>query len=114
MDVEPRPHARPVADDRQLAPPDELNEGLGRTGSIEVAVANHDPFGRTEHRLLHKLNRREALPLRSSWIRIERIGFRLHRAALLDVGPSGVALRDDALDSRRTGRRQQILGVTRA
>jgi hypothetical protein len=90
-DVNERPHAATVADQRKLAPAHELELLLARrqrgARPIERAVAQHDPLRppRAEDRLLEMADCGQRLAHLPHGRRIERVLLALHRPAAARV-----------------------------
>ena len=106
--------AAAVADHRELALLDHLPlNRAGREpgpGAVEAAVAEGDPTRAGDRRfeLLDRLERRTHL---LGGLLVQRVVLGLDRAADPRVGPGREALRDEALDARLAGGREQVVSA---
>ena len=117
VDVDERPDAGAVADDREAALADQLEllavGAEAGAGAVEAAVAERDPLDPLGSRdeLLAALDRVQRRAHRRHGVGVERVGLGLDRAAAADGGPAGERLRHDPAGARRERRGEQVLGA---
>ena len=82
---------------------------IPHAGTVEAAVAEHDPGERrVEHTLLELADRRERLALPADGVRVERLGLGRRTLTSARDRPPRVALREQALHASRLRRGEQI------
>ena len=119
VDVDERPDSCAAADDRELALANRLDVlailEQRRTGPVEAAVAERDPFDRlgADDGVLEVTNRRHGLRGTLRRGGVERRRFVLHGGALLRVRPAGEALGNELPGAGRLRSRQQIVRADR-
>ena len=112
VDMRRRPDPGATADDRQLPRTEELDDRIGGTGSVEVAVAQDDALERGgEHRLLDDTGSRPASRSAPGGMGIQGILLGLDRAAVAAVVPARIALGDEPPRAGGLRRGEEVLGA---
>jgi hypothetical protein len=117
VDVDERPDAAAVADDREAALADQLDLVAARCQAgarpVEAAVAQRDAAGLRDG-LLEAADRRERLAHRRHGVGVERVVLRLDRSPGAGVRPAGERLGDEAARAGLARAGEQVVGALRA